>query len=307
MKPTKPISEHDLDWEELRTFLVMARLGSANSAAEHLQVAHTTVGRRLNALEAKIGLQLFERRPGGSLKLSGAGEIAFEEITRMDEGANSLLRRLKADKIEAVGEVRINITEGFATLWLVPAMRKFQSAHSSLRLNWLTTNTNYLEVGKDTDLALWWHAPTQSSLVRRKLGVVRYSLYCTQAYLDHFGIPSNLDDLASHRLLQFNGYDKNPDLKPWNDLLKRFPPATRIESSLSAVNIMGGASYITLLPDYVVGSTELELLKLDIPIDISLTCWLVYHEDQRRSAPIRSVADEIISQAASARGTWLYV
>ena len=54
-----------LDWNDLRSFLAIARAGSLQGAARALGVNHSTVFRRLNALEAALGVRLFDRLPGG--------------------------------------------------------------------------------------------------------------------------------------------------------------------------------------------------------------------------------------------------
>ena len=62
-----------MDWEDLKTFLAVAEMGTVRRAAEHLRVHHATVGRRIARLEQSTGSRLFDRRPEG-LALTTLGE-----------------------------------------------------------------------------------------------------------------------------------------------------------------------------------------------------------------------------------------
>src|ERR1700722_15005176 len=95
----------DLDWEDLRYFVALARHGSLSATARALRVNHATVSRRVTNLEARLGRPLFDRHAQGYL-LTLDGKAVLEEATAMDEAALSVLRRIDVG-LELCGVVRL--------------------------------------------------------------------------------------------------------------------------------------------------------------------------------------------------------
>src|SRR5262245_5517549 len=108
-----------LQWDDIRYFLAVAQAGSLNAAAKRLGVNQTTVGRRVKVLEARLGADLFDRRDN-RLVLTGDGSVAYEEALKMEEVIGSFVRKLRGSNTRLAGEVRLNMTEGLATYWLLP-------------------------------------------------------------------------------------------------------------------------------------------------------------------------------------------
>ncbi len=119
MSPPNP-----LDWDDVRVFLAVMRSQSLREAADHLQVSHPTVRRRLDALEARLALRLFDRRPDGlqatphALELLPAAEdaeCALNEMSRLAQAADPKLR----------GPVRVTMPDILATHLLMPDFAAF--------------------------------------------------------------------------------------------------------------------------------------------------------------------------------------
>src|SRR5690242_14327784 len=102
-----------LDWNDLRYFLAVCRAGTLAGAARGLGVRHSTVARRVEALEAALGVSLFKRAPDGFLLTDAAGAIMpFAEEA---EGAIAALERHVGGGDERVdGIVRVATTESFS-------------------------------------------------------------------------------------------------------------------------------------------------------------------------------------------------
>ena len=73
-----------MDWNEPRLALAVARAGSLTGAAAALGIDHSTVFRRLVALEEKLGVRLFERLPGGLYRPTDAGRRMADAAERME-------------------------------------------------------------------------------------------------------------------------------------------------------------------------------------------------------------------------------
>lgn len=300
----------NLPWDDLRYFLAVARSGSANAAATALGLAHTTVSRRLKTLEGKLGTHLFDRH-GPRVILTPEGEAVLEEAIRIEESVLAITRRVRGADTRLAGEVRVSVTDGLGTYWLIPQIQPFLRANPKLHINWLAANSlpqgadsTNIDIGQGKDIIIFWWRPTAANAVVRKLGSTHYSIYTTQAYVDRFGLPTSVEDLAAHRLLQFNGYELNPGLKPWNDLIKKLGAAMRLENTAAAESVFRTGEYVTLLPDYSQNVAPGFLVKVPVELDITLEVWLCYHEEKRGLARVRSVAAEIGRLARAARGVW---
>ena len=91
-----------MDWNDLRSFLAIARTGSLQGAARTLAVNHSTVFRRLNALEARLGVRLFERSARG-YALTAAGEQMLASAERVEDEILGLERRLRGGDVRLSG------------------------------------------------------------------------------------------------------------------------------------------------------------------------------------------------------------
>src|SRR3954469_16931153 len=97
----------DLDWEDFRYFVGLARHGSLSATARALRVNHATVARRVASLETRLGRSLFDRRADGYV-LTAEGKAVLDEARSMDEAALSVLYRLDAGT-ELSGMVRLAV------------------------------------------------------------------------------------------------------------------------------------------------------------------------------------------------------
>ena len=290
-----------LQWDDIRYFLAVARAGSLNSAAKGLGVNQTTVGRRIKALEARLGADLFDRRDN-RMVITIEGRSALEDAKKMDEIAETFVRKLKGSNSRLSGEVRLNMTEGLAVYWLLPKLEPFQAAFPDLKINWFVTD-DILDLGREVDMAIRWQKPVEPQAVARRLGSVGYSIFANPVYVERYGLPTSLDELPRHHFLQFNGYETNPGLSRWNKLMRQIKPAMRLDNSAFTQAAMRNGTVMTLLPNYVPLINE-RAIRVPIDLGIRLDVWLVYHEDRRKSARVRALADEIYRLFEKDRGTW---
>ena len=184
-----------LDWNDLRFALAVSREGSLSGAARALGVHQSTVGRRLETLEAALGVKLFVRSPTG-LTTTADGAQVLESI---DELAASLvlLERGVLDSRESVrGLVRVAVTETTARQLVEGALPSLLEEHPELCVELVVSNTVADLTRGDAELAVRLVGPDEG-LVARRLGMVRYGLYASDAYLA-LERPQFLAGLAGH-------------------------------------------------------------------------------------------------------------
>ena len=107
------------DWDDVRFFLAVAKTGSFSAAATQLNTKQTTVGRRIQALERRLGAKLFDRHRHG-MEVTPAARGVLVQAESMMSNATAIERHLAGLDREMAGVVRIAATEGVAAQWLVP-------------------------------------------------------------------------------------------------------------------------------------------------------------------------------------------
>ena len=155
-------------WDGIRYFIALAEAGSLSAAARRIGVAHTTVSRRVAALEASMGVKLFERNDNGSIRPTEDGRVAIERARRVAEAVTAFGDSVDSPGGDLSGSVRINATEGLANFWLIPRMRHFTKKHTRLRVEWVLMNKYWSEVGREVDVAVRLNRPPEADVRGRR-------------------------------------------------------------------------------------------------------------------------------------------
>src|SRR5215813_3583546 len=191
-------------WDDVRFFLAVARTGSLSAAARSLGVGHVTVGRRVAALEKRLGVTLLNHTPDGFATTS-AGEAILRQCAAMENAALDLERIAAGRDALVRGSVRVTTTEALAYQLVAPAIAPLRQAHPELQID-LVVGVRSLDIARrEADLAVRFARPTAPELVCRKLGEVGFSLYASQRYLARHGVPTRGQGLAGFDLVTFTG------------------------------------------------------------------------------------------------------
>lgn len=291
---------HSFDWNDLRYFLAVHRERTLAGAARNLRVQHSTVGRRLEVLEAALGAILFTRTPDGFV-LTAAGT----EVLRFAEEAERALvlveRRARASDERIEGIVRLTASEAFSA-FLVRRLGVLRELHPQLVVEILSGNRSFDLARGEADLALRIAATTQSELTCKHVGDAAWSMYASENYIARRGLPSSATDLAGHEVI---GYDES---------LAQVPGAIWLAQHADGAQlIMRGNSIISVLNAALVGmgvavvpcflaDPEPTLRRLVPEVLGSREIWLVFHPDVARIPRVRRVIDfvtETIRQSTS--------
>jgi DNA-binding transcriptional LysR family regulator len=212
------------EWDDLRIFLAVLRTRSHAGAARRLNVAATTVGRRLAALEDAAGARLFARTPDG-LDATAAARALAPHAERAEAEVLEAERLLSGADARPTGSVKITCGDGFAAYVLAPALPAFLASHPGLTVE-IRGDVRPLDLTRgEADVALRLFRPRERSLVARRLGMERYSLFASPSYLARRGTPSTVRDLASHDLVL---YDRDFDRMRMQAWFRRTAPSARI-------------------------------------------------------------------------------
>lgn len=286
-----------MNWDDLRIFLAVARMGQIGRAAPQLGLDATTVGRRLRKLERTLGDALFEQTRDGQ-RLTGAGERLLHRAEKVDAAMGGLEEDV-ADLPK--GLVRTSASEGFATWFLAPRLPAFARAQPAIEVDIAVINGFLSPSKRETDLAILLGRPRRGPLVTRKLTDYGLRLFATPAYLDKHPPIRTRDDLRSHPLI---GYIPDllyaPELNYLDEVTPGLQPTLRSTSISVQHRIVASGGGIAVLPCFM-GDADPGLVRILPEVRIARSFWLVIHEETRAIRRTRCFVDWLVETAAAER------
>lgn len=192
-----------IDWTQARGFLATAEHGSLSAGARALGLTQPTLGRQVAALEAALGVVLFER-VGRTLVLTPAGQEMLTHVRNMGAAADALAIAAagRADSIE--GRVSITASDAMSAYWLPAVLVDLRKAAPGIIIDVLASNTVRDLQRREADIAIRHVAPKEPELIARRLRDVPAYLYASRDYLYNKGTPRTL---AEFQQLDFIGFD----------------------------------------------------------------------------------------------------
>ncbi|MFC8042361.1 LysR family transcriptional regulator [Nocardia sp. NPDC057353] len=275
--------------DDLLVLLAVGRSGRFVSAAEELGLNHTTVSRRIAALEHDLGGRVLNRVAGG-WELTDLGREALGAAEAVDAAVRTLDRGGQDRVLEGV--VRISSTDGFSGYLAAPAVAEVRRRHPGISVELVTATRRASVQRSGLDLEVVVGQPQVHRAEALRLGDYCLRLYGSRGYLDEFGRPAGLDDLARYPLVYFiDSMLQVDDL----DLAPAVVPTMR--ESVSSTNVFvhveatrAGAG-LGLLPCFMADRhPDLERV-LGAEVVVRLSYWLVArHETLRRPEVAEVVA-----------------
>ena len=275
----------EMDWDHLRTFEAVARLGGLTAAAKALGVSQSTVSRQLKQLESRAGSPLLLRDVPITLTERGLDLLAA--VSPMIDAAMAAEAALD-DRPELRGMVSIT-TVGELLRWvLVPALPDFYATHPQLALRVLTDNrVNSLAAG-EADVALRFVRPQRGDLVARKVHTEHYGLFGARELEVHdevpwLGLAGSLAEIAEQDYAERVFADREPRLL-----------VEDVESLGAAVK--AGLGVAVMPRGY---ASRLDLVEVepgavgaaDVGSVPSRALWMVVHGGKARVPRVRAVMD----------------
>lgn len=285
---------NNLDWDLVRSFLMVSRMGSLSAAARHLDVSQPTLSRDIQSLEAATQLNLFRRTTQG-LQLTEAGQRLVDAASRMDEAADLFARQASGLSVELEGDVCISANE-IVGIYLLPAViAAFRQKHPAVHIEIVISNRASSLSKREADIALRMFQPTQPDLVARRLPDMELGFYAHRAYIDRNGEPTNIDDFRRHTII---GFDENMDFiqgaAHMGYQFTRQDFALRTDHLLAQINLArAGAGIVGTHVALAEKWGDLERILKWVPLP-PLQFWAVCHSDVQYNSRIRAVMQFLI-------------
>jgi DNA-binding transcriptional LysR family regulator len=276
-----------MDWDDLRTFLAVARHGTLSAAARKLGVTQPTMGRRLAAMEARTGARLLQRLPDG-YALTPLGEAVLGNAERAEAEVLAAERAITGKDVALEGVVRLTTVDTLAARIVAPALAELQSRHSGIIVE-LVPDTRSLSLSKrEADIALRLSRFEGHEVAARRVGTLAMGLYASRQLVER-------GDLDGTRLV--TGLDDQAHLPEARWLREAYPDASigfrsnsrevQLHATLAGAGIAALARYRA---DIEPGLIRLDPAKSDLVRDM----WLGVHVDMRHMPRVRAVTDAVI-------------
>jgi len=280
-----------LDWNDLKYFLGVAEQGSTLAAARALRVSQTTVARRIAALEAAVGLPLFDKRQAG-YALTPAGEELVGRARQVGIAAAAFAEAAEAEKRATSGTVRITTQEIFVTL-LAPMLRELHERHPEILIE-LDDAQHFRDLGEgEADIALRSaYGDLGPGVVGRRLGDDDWTLYCSRDYAAAHGVPTTRAALKQHAFIGGGGPKLWRAYSAWlHDLGLDDRVIMHHASAMGMLSAIRSGLGIAVLPS-IVADAEADLIQCVPPkAGHGRSMWLVTHERVRQSPRVRAAID----------------
>ena len=281
-----------MDWNDVRYFLALSRLGSVRAAGASLGVSHSTVARRVEALEVQLATRLFDRSRDG-YTLTAAGLQMVPGAERVEREMLALELELAGKDERLAGPVRVTCCDEYVSAMMFQELTVFCGAYPGIELG-ITTDSRSFDLSKrEADIAvrtLPVDAKPQDHLLGRKLVGIFVANYVATAHAYRLdpeikGTSTRWISFEERKFLEeMVATSSYPDVPAWGAF-----------SSLGLLMQATRAGLgITMLPCYVADRDPAlrRLAKPDIRHVANL--WLVSHPDLRDNARFRAARDCVI-------------
>ena len=190
-----------MDWDHLRFFAALVQAGSLAGAARLLQVEHTTVARRLRALEKVMGQALFVRH-AGAFKLTQAGQQLLPAVQTMEKAVRGVEQAALPEGVDddhPAGLVRVGATEGLGTVLLA----RLTLRYPQLSVDLLALPRLLHLSRREADIVISLERPKRGSVIVTKLADYHLYLYGERQYLARLPLVRSSEDLRHHGFVHY--------------------------------------------------------------------------------------------------------
>lgn len=262
-----------MQWDDARIFLAVAREGSFSNAAKRLGVQHSTVSRRIRALEKKLAAPLVERKASGYI-LTEAGEELKLTACRIENELLSFEGAVSGQADDVAGELRVTAIANMASTVLMPYFARFSAAYPQIELSVQVTNNSVRLSEREADIAIRQTNKPLDTLIGTRLTTVASAVYGSREYCAAVK--------SGQAAEQWIGVDCCEYHRTWTK--QAWPQAEHAfyvdETSLTLAALKEGLG-VGFLPCFL-GDADPKLMRFHEPeTKHELGLWLLYHRDLR--------------------------
>ena len=285
----------NLNWDDMRFFLALCRTHSFVAAAGELRVTHTTVSRRISALESALHTQLFQRTEKGC-QITPAGEALLPYAEKLESTFINLEARVAGKDNQLSGCIRIGTPDGIGNCYLAARLSRFRAQHPALEVELIPIPMYYSLSKREIDILITVRRPQKGHLIARKLTRYKLGLFANGEYLESRPAIHTREDLRGHR---FIGYIEallfDQDLNFLDEFLPGVSPNFRTSTVIAQMNAVSAGSGIGVIP-FFMAHGEAKLMPVLPDLSIERDYWLQINPDAKEIARVRTTIDFLVNQ-----------
>ncbi len=270
-----------LGWDDLRYVLALARAGTMTAAAQVLGVTHTTVSRRVRAIEEDIGTRVFDQTPDGFVP-TPAGRRLVEAASAIEVQVTEVDRAVRGRDERLSGPLRVATVDSFVD-WFPEVFFGFGEAHPEVALA-ITTSTGFADLSRrQADVALRLTNSPAEHLFGRRVGQLEYGIYGHRSLAER-GLP-----LAELPWIQWSPDARARMTDRWMAAnVPDAPIALQVDCTRAFELALSRGLGVQFMP-HVFARRFPELVMLELaPEEFTTDLWLLAHPDLRDVARVRA-------------------
>ena len=274
---------YHMNWDDLRFFLALAREGSVSGAGRLLKVKHTTVARRISALEAQLGSRLFDRLPSG-YAMTQVAENLYPHALAMEETVQAADREVFGMDTQLNGSLKLTASADVFTRLITPKLRCFTERYPNIDLEVLASAGLADLASRQADIALRLTPKPPEYLIGRKIVPLRHGVYASSQYLK-----------KKRTQQQLILWESDVEMPEWvNDHFADARVVMRCNEVMTMVDAVKHHMGIARMPCYV-ADAEPSLRRIDVKLTPSTWgVWVLSHVDLRSTARVRVCREFLI-------------
>ena len=273
-----------MHWDDLRFVLTVDREGGLAAAARSLAINYSTAHRRLDGIERKLGVRLFQRERSG-YRLTRQGEAVSATAKRIETEVLSVERQVVGTDQKLSGTIRVG-TSQLLGLYLLPDMlMQFQKKYPEVKIRLSITDELANLRHSDADVVIRGTATPPDYLVGRSIAPIPYCAYARRDSIHG----ARLRPLSQYTWIAFDNDNPRAPLARWlNELVPNARTRISVDSAAgmreAVVRGLGAAVIPCLTGDQI---PELARIS-EIRVEPGFNLWVLSHTDLRRSARIKA-------------------
>lgn len=282
-----------VDWDHLQFFLVLARTKTLTNAARIIGVEHSTVARRIQALELALGTTLFKREASG-YELTMEGLALVPQVEQMEQA----FLQIEKPHQPLQGRVRIGTPEGFGTAFLARLLAEFSIHYPQLTIDLIPVPKMIKLSHREADIVVSIDRPTSGPYIITRLSDYSLKIYGSQNYLSQHPPIRGLEDLTQHRFVNYiDDLVYSPELYCLERLPLKLTANFRSSSILAQQIAVSAGAGLAILPKFLAhDKPELQDVLAE-QVGFNHTFWMLTFVDLQHEPQIKLVWDYLRKQA----------
>lgn len=301
----------ELDWSDLRYALAVGHTGSLAGAARQLGVNHTTVLRRLDALEARLGARIFERARGGYLPTE-AGALVLAQARHMADQAEEIERQVAGRDRELTGLLRVTTAFVVMEHLLPQPLADFARAYPGIEVE-VVENAFLADLSRrhasessgwarrEADVALRLSPQVAEHLVGRPLGQTRCKVYARRGAA---GLPQSVQPLAQLlRDAPWVAFERDNTSRVYDQWMRKHLVQAQVRLRVDIFNAVAAMLHtglaVGVLPTFMEPRHPELVAVSDVLPELDVPVWMLTHPDLRQTARVRAFMQHVGDRVAA--------